>query len=357
MTYFNKRYHPPGTPPGTFTEIPANAETPLRIRLISYDKHDITVRDDVDAAECQPDARQNTITWVHVQGHPTEAALLSLEATFELHSLALEDVFNSGQRPKIEPFDDQLFVVVSLPAMVFDRVEVQQVSCFLGRNFLISFCVGDFAPFESILKRLHDKGSRLCSKGADFLLYTVLDVVIDRGFPLLENFGFQLEELEVQILASADANTLERIHIVKRELILLRRMLWPQREVINQLLRDEHELINDGTLVYLRDCYDHSIQVMDLLETYRDMSASMLDIYLSSLSNRMNEVMRVLTVIATIFIPLTFIVGVYGMNFDTGAGPWNMPELSWPYGYLLVWLAMIAIAGFMVAFFRRRHWF
>lgn len=357
MTYFNKRYHPPGTPPGTFTEMPVSAETPLRIRLIEYGIHDISVRDAVAVTECRPNLKSDTITWVHVQGYPTEAALLSLEATFQLHSLALEDIFNSGQRPKIEPFDDQLFVVMNLPTMEEGLVNIQQVSCFLGRNFLVSFCGGDAAPFDAILKRLQDKGSRLRSRGADFLLYSLLDVVIDQGFPLLESFGFQLEELEVQILDGANADTLETIHVVKRELILLRRMLWPQREVINQLLRDEHELIQPGTLVYLRDCYDHTIQVMDLLETYRDMSGSMLDIYLSSISNRMNEVMRVLTVIATIFIPLTFIVGVYGMNFDRAAGPWSMPELGWPYGYLLVWLAMVAIAGVMVAFFRHRNWF
>ncbi len=356
MTYFNKRYHPPGTPPGTFTEIPTSDEMPLRIQIIEYSADQVVIRNDVKVIDCRPRQQEDLFTWVHVQGHPTEAALRDLASSFKLHSLALEDVFNSGQRPKIEPFDDQLFIVMSLPTIEQDLVDIKQVSCFLGKNFLVSFCVGDFSLFEPVLKRLQDKGSRLRKKDIDFLLYSILDLVIDRGFPLLENFGFQLEELEVQILEAANSETLERIHVVKRELILLRRMLWPQREVINQLLRDEHELVREGTLVYLRDCYDHTIQVMDLLETYRDMSASMLDIYLSSISNRMNEVMRVLTVIATIFIPLTFIVGVYGMNFDRDAGPWSMPELGWPYGYLLVWLGMIVIAGFMVAFFRRRNW-
>lgn len=188
------------------------------------------------------------------------------------------------------------------------------------------------------------------------MLYSLLDVVIDQGFPVLENFGLQLEDLEEQILKTAGDDTLENIHTLKRELILLRRMLWPQREVINQLLRGDLALVREETLVYLRDCYDHTIQIMDLLETYRDMTGSMLDIYLSGVSNRMNEVMRVLTVIATIFIPLTFIVGVYGMNFDRSA-PWNMPELGWPYGYLLVWLVMIVIAVLMLMFFRRRGWF
>jgi magnesium transporter len=292
-----------------------------------------------------------------VQGHPTEVALREIGEAFQFHSLALEDVLNTGQRPKVESFDDQLFIIMSLPLMVEDNVYIQQASFFLGKNFLISFCVGDFAPFQPIVKRLQDNGSRLRSRGADFLLYSLLDVVIDQGFPVLESFGLQLEYLEEQILDAVGRDTLEKIHTVKRELILLRRLLWPQREVINQLQRGEHALIKEDTLIYLRDCYDHTIQVMDLLETYRDMTSSMLDIYLSSVSNRMNDIMRVLTVIATIFIPLTFIVGVYGMNFDRNAGSWNMPELGWPFGYPLVWLVMIAIVVVMVQFFRRRGWF
>lgn len=197
---------------------------------------------------------------------------------------------------------------------------------------------------------------RLRSHGADYLLYSLLDMVIDQGFPVLESFGSELELLEEQILESASGKTLKRIHSVKRELILLRRMLWPQREVVNQLLRGDQALVREETLIYLRDCYDHSIQVMELLETYREMTASMLEIYLSSINNQTNQVMRYLTVIATMFIPLTFIVGVYGMNFDRNAGPWNMPELGWPYGYLLVWLAMAVIVVLMLAFFRRRKW-
>jgi len=357
MAFFEKRYHLPGTAPGTLTEIPAAEAEPLRIRLIDYRADEITIRDNVEASECRPYLQRDSVTWVHVQGHPTEAALLELGSTFQLHSLALEDVLNTGQRPKVELFNDQLFITMSLPNMQVDTVYIDQVSVFLGKNFLISFCVGDFIPFQPIVKRLQDKASHMRSRGADFLLYSLLDMVIDQGFPVLESFGLQLEYLEEQILESVGRNTLEQIHTVKRELILLRRMLWPQREVINQLQRGDHALIKEGTLIYLRDCYDHTIQVMDLLETYRDMTSSMLDIYLSSVSNRMNEIMRVLTVIATIFIPLTFIVGVYGMNFDRNAGPWNMPELGWPYGYFLVWLVMVMIVVLMVLFFRRRGWF
>ena len=356
MAFFTKRYHPPGTPPGTLVEAPASETAPLRIQLIDFDAKRIMIRDDVAVSECAPFLQHDSVTWMHVRGRPTEATLRELGAAFRLHSLALEDVLNIGQRPKVEPFDDQLFIVMSMPEVVSGLVRVEQVSFFLGSNFLVSFCEGGFAAFQEIVKRLNEQGSRLRSRGADFLLYSLLDMVIDRGFPVLESFGIKMEVLEEQILESATRDTLGKIHTVKRELILLRRMLWPQREVINELLRGDQALVQEDTLIYLRDCYDHTIQVMDLLETYRDMSAGMLDIYLSSVNNHMNQIMRLLTVIATIFIPLTFIVGVYGMNFDRNAGPWNMPELGWPYGYLLVWLAMSTIAGLMLFFFRRRKW-
>lgn len=356
MAFFNKRYHPPGTPPGTLVEIPNLEAAPLRIRLADYRADEITIRDDMEAVECRQYLEKDSVTWIHVQGHPTAAALRELGSAFQLHALALEDVLNTGQRPKADLFDDQLFIVMSLPLMEGKHVDIQQVSFFLSKTFLISFCVGDFTPFEPVVKRLENNGSRLRSRGADFLLYSLLDVVIDQGFPVLEGFGLQLEELEEQIMEAAGRETLEKIHRMKRELVLLRRMLWPQREVVNQLLRDETDLIGNDAIIYLRDCYDHTIQVIDLLETYREMTGSMLDIYMSSVSNRMNDVMRVLTVIATIFIPLTFITGVYGMNFDRTAGAWNMPELSWPYGYLLVWIMMILVALLMVVFFRRRGW-
>lgn len=357
MAFFTKRYHPPGTPPGTLVEVPATEVSKLRISLIDYSDAEFIMKEGIAATDCSPYLQRDTVTWVHVQGQPTEEALRELGDIFTLHALALEDVLNTGQRPKIEAFDDQLFIVMSMPMMNGELVDVQQVSIFLSDTFLISFCEGDFAPFPAIVKRLQDGGSRIRRRPVDFLLYSLLDVVIDRGFPVLENFGLQLEVLEEQILATAGGDTLEKIHTVKRELILLRRMLWPQREVINQLLRGDHVLVHEDTLIYLRDCYDHTIQVMDLLETYRDMTGSMLDIYLSSVSNRMNDIMRVLTVIATIFIPLTFIVGVYGMNFDRAASPWNMPELGWPFGYLLVWGVMLVVAVAMVLFFRRRGWF
>ncbi len=357
MAFFSKRYHPPGTPPGTLTEKSTAQVLPCTVEVFDYSADHLEIIDDPELAACAAHARQESVTWIHVQGHPTERLLQGLADNFKLHPLALEDVLNSGQRPKIEAFADQLFIAMSRPGMVANVVEVEQVSIFVGAGYVITLSAGETHPFQPIIARLRDAGSRLRRKGVDYLLYSLLDVVIDEGFPVLEAFGIQMEELEEEILRDSDARTLERIHVVKRELILLRRLLWPQREVINALLRDDHELIGEGTSVYLRDCYDHTIQVMDLLETYRDMASSMLDIYLSSVSNRMNEIMRVLTVIATIFIPLTFIVGVYGMNFDRSASRWNMPELGAPYGYPLTWLGMILIVVVMLVLFRRNRWF
>ena len=357
MAFFEKRYHPPGTPPGTLTGGPAGEAELLRMRLVHYSPQEISVREDVKVSECSRCLQEHGVTWAHVQGHPSEAVLRQLGSAFHLHPLALEDVLNTGQRPKSESFDDHLFVVMSLPLMQGEKVYLDQVSLFLGENFLISFCIGDFPPFQSIVKRLQVQGGQLRLRGADYLLYTLLDTVIDQGFPVLEAFGNRLEALEEQILDASGKDTLEKVHSVKRELILLRRMLWPQREVISRLLRGDDVQITETSRVYLRDCYDHTIQVMDLMESYRDMASGMLDIYLSSVSNRMNDIMRVLTVIATIFIPLTFIVGVYGMNFERSAGPWSMPELGWALGYPLVWFIMILIAIGMLLFFRRRGWF
>jgi len=356
MTYFTKRYHPPGTPPGTLVRAEA-AEVPLRLSLIDYTDSDFVEKDLVTAAQCQPYLERPTITWIHIQGQVEPDTLRQLGEMFGLHALALEDVLNTGQRPKIDSYDDQLFVVMSIPISGENGATTEQVSLFVGKGFVVSFHQGSEDIFEPVRKRLRNHSGKIRGRGADYLLYTLLDIIIDQGFPVLEAFGEQIEDLEVELLESPDKDTLHALHQVKRELLLLRRMLWPQREVLNMLIRDEHPLVAEDTKLYFRDCYDHTIQIMDLVETYRDMTASMLDVYLSSISNRLNDVMRILTVIATIFIPLTFIVGIYGMNFDRSAGPWNMPELGWPYGYALIWLVMIAIAVGMLIYFKRRRWF
>ncbi len=358
MTYFTKRYHPPGTPPGTLT---AEAETgaPITIHLIDYTPQEFIELQLHDAHECRPYLERESMTWIHVQGIVSTDTLRQLGTLFGLHPLALEDVANTGQRPKVDSYEDLLFVVMNLPTVTEDNdVVTEQVSLFLGKKFLISFHRGAEHPFTSVMGRLRKQSGKIRERKADYLLYTLLDVIIDRGYPILEFFGEVIEDLEEELLDSPGKRTLENIHHTKRELLTLRRMLWPQREVINLLIRDEQPHISSDTHVYLRDCYDHSIQIMDLIEAYREMTSSMLDVYLSSISHRLNEVMKVLTVIATIFIPLTFIVGVYGMNFGArSVSPWAMPELDWYYGYPLLWLVMFAIAGGMIAYFKRRGWF
>jgi magnesium transporter len=361
MAFFTKRYHPPGTAPGTLQGPLTKATTalPAGVRLVCYDRTGINVTAAENAIPpFTAPSESKAKTWVHVQGRPSQQLLTQIGQTYGLHPLALEDIHNTGQRPKVEEFDGQVCTTLSLPRFEEGRVETYQVNLFLSAGAVLSFCEGPADPFEPVLKRLQEAAGKFRSRGTDYLLYALLDTVIDQGFPVLEAFGLELEELEEKILSGSARETLPHIHAVKRELILLRQMLWPQREVVNALLREDQELIVDDTRLFLRDSYDHTIQVMDLLETYRDMSTSMLDIYLSSVSNRMNEIMRVLTVIATTFIPLTFVAGVYGMNFGSNSNsPWAMPELNWYYGYPLAWLLMLTIAVGMLIYFWRKRWF
>jgi len=351
MAYFTKRYHPPGTAPGTLTAHETAAAQPLKLRLMEYDASALNEWEDISPAACKAHLESETVTWIHAYGCTTPELLRELGEIFGLHPLALEDVLNTGQRPKLENYEHQLFAVMSLPLWRGEELRTEQVSLFFGKNYVISFYNGDIDPFEPVRKRLRGSGARFRERGADYLFYTLLDVIIDQGFPVLEDLGEWIEDLEDELLGTPSKRTLAQIHDLKRDLLLLRRMLWPQREVINQLLREDQALIREATRPYLRDCYDHTIQIMDLFETYRDMAAGMLDVYLSSTGNRLNDIMRVLTVIATLFIPPTFLVGVYGMNFA------DMPELHWRYGYVLIWLIVVAMIGGMLLYFKRKNWF
>ena len=358
MSYFTKRYHPPGTAPGTLIQSEAAAGAPVRLRLIDYTDAEFVEKDVDDPGSCLPYLKQSTITWIHIQGNAAPDTLRHLGELFSLHPLALEDVTNTGQRPKADVFEEQIFVILSHARINGDHARSEQVSLFLGENYVISLHEGDDDPFEPVRKRLRQPGGRIRARGADYLLYALMDVVIVGGFPVIEWFGGALEDLEQELLEKPTQGTLHRLYDIKRELLFMRRMLWPQREVINAVVRDEGGLIRDESKVYYRDCYDHTVQILDLLETYRDMTTGMLDLYLSSVSNRLNDVMRVLTVIATIFIPLTFITGIYGMNFgDNAKSPWAMPELHWYYGYPMVWVVMLGVVGFMLYYFKRRGWF
>jgi len=365
MPYFDKRYHPPGTSPGTLIDS-GETPSPARIRLVTFNARDYSQEDDVDPETCclraQPgeniaeDAER--FAWIHVQGPASSDLLTRLRQIFGLHPLAVEDVLNTGQRPKFDIFDDQLFATLNVPHFHARQARATQVSLFLGKRFVITFCPNTEDPFAPVLRSLCKENTRIRSLGIDYLFYALIDVIIDTGFPLIESFGNAVEEIEEETLYDASNKTALRIHELRRELLLAKKMLWPHRELLNAMMHDDNELIGDQARLYLRDCYDHSIQLMDMLETYRDMTTGILDVYLTSISTRMNEVMKVLTIIATIFIPLTFVAGVYGMNFgDNKQSPWAMPELGWYYGYPLSLLLMAIIAIGMLIYFKRKNWF
>jgi len=356
LSFLKKIYHPPGTPPGTLVRHAHEKPVPLNISLLDYDDANFEEKWEISVEDCDPYLSRPTTTWIHVHGHIEPEALRRLAEMFTLHPLAIEDVLNIGQRPKAETYDDQLFIIMSLLLVNAEGMRANQVSLFMGKDYVISFYAGRHDPFEPVRERLRQHVGRLRSRPADFLLYALLDIIIDQGFPVLEKLGEDIEELETALLTSPDTGTLNRLHHLKREMLLLRRTLWPHREILDRMMRDENVLVGDDTRLFLRDCYDHTIQIMDFMEIYRDMTAGMLDIYLSSVSNRLNETMRVLTIIATLFIPPTFIVGLYGMNFDRAASGWNMPELGWQYGYPFAWLAIMACAAGMLFYFRRKKW-
>jgi len=359
MAYFSKRYHPPGTSPGTLQHAEKPSRSPLRIRMVDYTETEFLERELATAEECREFLERDTLTWIHVQGDAEAETMRQFGTVFGLHTLALEDVINTGQRPKVEDYGDQLFMVLAHAAQDPESGDVglEQLSVFAGANFLISFHPGANDPFGPVRRRLSNNAGRFRGRGVDYLLYALLDLIVDEGFPVLEFLGDEIEQLEDELLERPTRDLLPRLHRLKRTMLILRRTLWPQREVLNKLLRDESGVITEDNHVYYRDCYDHTIQIMDLIETYRDVITGLVDLYLSSVSYRLNEIMRVLTVIATIFIPLTFIVGVYGMNFENSDSPWAMPELHWYYGYPLVWLLMIGVLVAMLAYFRRKKWF
>jgi magnesium transporter len=273
-----------------------------------------------------------------------------------LHPLAMEDVVNVNQRPKVEQYDHHLFLTARM-ATVDAHLETEQLSLFLGERFVVTFQEGRPGdPFEPVRARIRTAGSHIRSASADYLAYCLLDALIDGYFPLLEGLGETMESFEDEIFGRPQPAVLARIHDAKRDLMTVRRAVWPLREAINVLIRDTGSMIGDETRVHLRDCYDHTIRIIDFVETYRELGADLMDLYLSAVSQRMSEVMKVLTIISTLFIPLTFLSSIYGMNFNPGASPLNMPELNWYWGYPFVLSLMAAVSAALIVFFRRKGW-
>jgi len=355
------RHYRPGSAPGSLqaaTSDGAAAAPPARVSFMSYrEQGAVEELRDAALADCKaPAADAVGVTWLHLQGRPTAEQLQALGRAFGLHPLALEDVFHREARAKVEAFDAQQFVVLNrIHRDAAGDFRTDPVSFFLGRHYVVSIDQGASDLFEPVRERIRGEG-KLCKYDADFLLYTLLDAVVDSAFALLEDLGDRLEALEDEILDDPSRAARNRIHYIKRELVVMRRAWWPQREVIATLMRDEGKLLADHTHLYLRDCYDHCVIVIDFVETYREMASGLLDTYLSAVSQRMNDIMKALTIVATIFLPLTFITSLYGMNFDTSS-PWNLPELHWRFGYLYALGVMLAIAVGMTVYFRRRRWF
>lgn len=354
MKLFSKKYNKPGTPPGQLSE---RLSGQFSADLINFNSNAIEHLKDINVNAYQPCTDTNDVTWIHVQGSPSKDALSVLANSLNIHELYAEDVLNTGQRPKAEVHEEQIFVVLSLPVYTGDKIAVEQVSFFLRQNTVVSFCSGQFNPFSSIVERLHKGLGKLRKRKGDYLLYNLMDAVIDFGFPLLEIYSERIQSLEDGLLEFTDDKLLGDIHQLRRELLLLRRKLWPQREVVNELIRDdESKLIAAETKMHLRDCHDHVISIMELLETYHEMTSGLMELYMTSVSLKLNDVMKVLTIIATLFIPPTFIVGVYGMNFNPQLSPLNMPELMWEYGYIAVWAVIVLMIGGMLLFFRKHKW-
>jgi len=350
-------YHMPGTPPATLLPGRESGGSVPTITLIQYDSETIFESEFDSFGELMARFDPGKVNWINIDGLGDTDLLRALGEQFGLHPLALEDVLNTTQRPKVEHYANHFFIVSEM--VYFDKEEhltFEQVSMFLGSNYLITIQEehGEDS-FESVRQRLRVGRGFGRKRGPDYLAYALIDSIVDQFFPVLESLGDAIEDIEEELLERPSKSTLRRLYEVKRLLVQVRRASWPHREILNSLMRDDTGRVTAETTIFLRDCYDHITQIIDIIESYRDLSAGLMDVYLSSLGFRTNEIMRVLTVVSTIFIPLTFVAGVYGMNFNTSS-PFNMPELDWKFGYLYFWLISALIAGTTLVIVKRKKW-
>jgi magnesium transporter len=342
----------PGAPAGRL-HVKADGRVPS-LHAIAYHGDDFIEKPLDRPADVVELLDQWPITWLTVAGLNDANTIAELGRVFGLHPLALEDVVHVHQRAKVEQYGEQLFIVARM-AELTTSLETEQLSIFVGKNFVLTFLEDPGDCFEPVRARLR-AGGPLRQASSGYLAYSLLDAVIDAYFPVVEAYAERLDRLEDRVIARPNRRAVAEIHTAKHDLRTVRRIFWPLREAVNSLVRDPSPLIDDDTRVHLRDCYDHLVQIIDLVETYRELCSDLTDLYLSSLSNRMNEVMKVLTIIATIFMPLGFITGVYGMNFNTNQSRWNMPELNWRYGYpFALGLMALTVLG-MLWYFRRKGW-
>jgi len=347
-----------GLAPGTLTHIGEKKTETSAISIINYNKERFHEKIPNKVEECFSHKDSTTLSWINVNGLHEVDIIEKIGNQFGLHPLILEDILNTGQRPKYEDFENYICIVLKM--LYVDEktsdIHAEQVSIVFGKTFVISFQEQAGDVFNGIRERIRQDKGKVRKMGADYLAYALIDAIVDHYFLILERLGENIEDVEEELVANPTPRNLRAIQNLKRDAIFLRKSVWPLREMINSMQRVETGLVKKTTGVYLRDLYDHIIQVIDTIETMRDMISGILDIYLSSISNRMNEVMKVLTIIATIFIPITFITGIYGMNFNPGISQLNMPELNWKFGYIFAWAAMILIVVSMLSYFRKKKW-
>jgi len=341
-----------GLPPGTIVHIGNKRMEKVKINIIDYNEEHFQEKEVKSAGECFPYKDKSTITWINIDGVHEIKVIEEIGKHFNLHSLILEDIVDTDQRPKIKDFRDYIFIILKM--LYCDKksneMKVEQVSLILGKNYVISFQEREGDVFDFIRDRIRNNIGRIRKLGADYLVYSLMDAIVDNYFTIIEKLDEEIENLEDKVISQPNPANVQAIHKLKRDLIFLRKSVLPLREVISILERGESPLVLESTNLYLRDVYGHTIQVMDTVESLRDIISGILDIYLSSINTRMNEIMKVLTIIATIFIPLTFITGIYGMNFQ------YMPEIKWFWGYPLILSVMLIIGIVMVIFFKRKKW-
>jgi len=342
----------PASVPGTIKYVGKKREVPIKLHILDYNETDSTEKDLGTIAESLPFKESPTVTWLNINGVHDEKVIHKIGEIFKIHPLVLEDIANTTQRPKVEEYDNYLFVIIKMCYFNEESGEVviEQVSLLIGRDYVISLQEKEGDILQGLRERIRNSKGKIHKLGSDYLMYGIMDAVVDNYFSVLERISEEIERLEEQLMQSASQELLTKIYNLRQDLVFLRRSVWPMREVVSTLQRNKYELVNEDTLVYLRDVYDHTVQVVETLETFRDMASGMLELYLSTMSNKMNEVMKVLTIFAAIFIPLTFIVGVYGMNFEF------MPELKWRLAYPVLWIIIITLAIGMFIYFKIKKW-
>jgi magnesium transporter len=347
-----KRSEKSGLLPGTLLHIGDKKMETTRITLLDYDESHFLEKEVKLVEEAFPFKDKPSITWIIIEGIHEIEIIEKVGHYFGVHPLILEDILNTEKRPKMEDFETYIYVTLKILKQIdnSDRILSEQASLIIGTNFVISLMESKVDTFDPIKDRIRNGKGQIRKMGPDYLAYSLIDIIVDNYFLIMEKFGEKIEVMEEELVTNPNTGTLQSLHDTQRELMILRKSVWPLRELVNNMLRGESTLIHKSTLIYFRDVYDHTIEIIDMIEGLRDMVSRMFDMYLSSISNRLNEIMKVLTIIATIFIPLTFIAGVYGMNFEF------MPELKWRWGYPAIWTVMIFVGVYMLSYFRKKRW-